>query len=118
MLVGDPTAGLIYFNLNLASHPEAIGGMLPSDFDGLIAPPAGRPNTFAYFLATEFADAIDGLRLFDFHADFANPLNSTFTERPEPPGGGLRSRTPAGAMTSSNRLRPPARTPWMRSPIA
>jgi hypothetical protein len=85
MLVGDPTASLIYFNLNLASHPEAIGGMLPSDFDGLIAPPAGRPNTFAYFLATEFADAIDGLRLFDFHADFANPLNSTFTERPESP---------------------------------
>ncbi|HEX7975350.1 MAG TPA: carboxypeptidase-like regulatory domain-containing protein, partial [Anaerolineales bacterium] len=85
MLVGDPSASVIYFNLNLASHPEAIGGMLPSDFDGLIAPPAGRPNTFAYFLATEFGDAIDGLRLFNFHVDFATPLNSTFTERPESP---------------------------------
>ena len=26
MLVGDPTANFIYFNLNLASHPEGIGG--------------------------------------------------------------------------------------------
>ncbi len=85
MLAGDPAASLIYFNLNLASFPEAIGGMLPADFDGLIPPPAGAPNTFAYFLANEFGDAIDGLRLFDFHADFANPLNSTFTERPESP---------------------------------
>jgi len=85
MLVGDPSAGLIYFNLNLASFPEAIGGMLPSDFDGPIPPPASRPNTFAYFLADEFGDPLDALRLFDFHADFVNPLNSTFTERPESP---------------------------------
>ena len=30
MLVGDPTAVGVYFNLNLASHPEGIFGMLPS----------------------------------------------------------------------------------------
>ncbi len=83
MLVGDPTASLIYFNLNLASHPEGLAGMLPSDLDGLTPPPAGRPNTFVYFTADEFGDPKDGLRLFDFHADFANPANSTFTERPE-----------------------------------
>ena len=41
MLVGDPTAGSIYFNLNLASHSEGIFGMLPSDHDGLLPPPAG-----------------------------------------------------------------------------
>jgi hypothetical protein len=85
MLSGNPSAAMVYFNLNLASHPEAIGGMLPSDFDGLTPPPASRPNTFAYFLATEFGDAIDGLRLFDFHVDWAVPANSTFTERPESP---------------------------------
>jgi hypothetical protein len=83
MLVGDPTASLIYFNLNLASHPERILGMLPSDLDGLTPPPPGRPNTFVYFTADEFADPADGLRLFDFHADFATPANSTFTERAE-----------------------------------
>jgi hypothetical protein len=85
MLAGDPTASYIYFNLSLAAHPEAIGGMLPSDFDGLIPPAPGRPNTFAYFTALAFGQGSDGLRLFDFHADFSNPANSTFIERPESP---------------------------------
>ncbi|HYV05393.1 MAG TPA: carboxypeptidase regulatory-like domain-containing protein, partial [Blastocatellia bacterium] len=83
MLVGDPTAGLIYFNLNLATHPEGVFGMLPAEHDGLLPPPAGAPNVFAYFTDTNFGDPADGLRLFDFHADFAVPLNSTFTERAE-----------------------------------
>ncbi len=82
MLLGNPSASLIYFNLNLATHPEGIGGALPSDLDGP-APPAGTPNTFAYFTAVNFGDPADGLRLFDFHVDFAVPANSTFTERPE-----------------------------------
>src|SRR5207247_2496965 len=63
MLDGDPSAGFIYFNLNRASHPDA-GGMLPSDFDGLTPPPAGRANTFSYFIANEFGSALDALRLF------------------------------------------------------
>jgi len=83
MLVGDPTAGLIYFNLNLASHPEGIFGMLPSDHDGALPPPAGAPNVFAYFTDDNFGDPADGVRLFNFHADFMVPANSTFTERPE-----------------------------------
>ena len=83
MLVGDPTAIAIYFNLNLASHPEGIFGMLPSDHDGLLPPPAGAPNTFLYFTDNNFGDPADGLRLFDFHVDFNTPANSTFTERAE-----------------------------------
>src|ERR1035437_7993004 len=83
MLVGDPTATYIYFNLNLTNYPEGIGGSLPSSLDGLTPPPAGRPNTFAYFTSTEFGDPANGLRLFDFHSDFATPANSTFTEGPE-----------------------------------
>lgn len=75
----------MYFNLNLTDFPEGIGGMLPSDLDGLTPPPPGTPNTFAYFLATEFGDPSDALRLFDFHVDFGNPSSSTFTERPESP---------------------------------
>ena len=82
MLAGDPKASYIYFD----SCPERLncttGGVLPSDLDGFIPPPAGTPNTFAYFTAGEFGDPQgDGLRLFDFHADFANPSNSTFVER-------------------------------------
>jgi hypothetical protein len=83
MLVGDPTAGLIYFNLNLATHPEGIFGMLPSDEDGLLPPPAGAPNVFVYFTDTEFSDPADGLRLFNFHADFAPGGTPTFLERSE-----------------------------------
>lgn len=83
MLAGDPTASFIYFDL-FALDPS-IGGMLPSDADGLNPPPAGAPNVFAYFIATEFGDASDGLRVFDFRSDFGVPANSTFTERAESP---------------------------------
>ena len=85
MLEGDPTASYVYFNLNRTLYPEGIVGMLPSDFDGLVPPPGGRPNTFAYFISVAFGGPSDGLRLFDFHADFDDPANSTFTERAESP---------------------------------
>lgn len=106
MLAGDSTATFNYFNLNLVSHPEGIGGLLPADFDGLVTPPAGAPDVFGYFLATEFGDALDGLRLFDFHADFVNPANATFSERAESPlavaafnplTGGAKVPQPGGA---------------------
>ena len=96
MLAGDPTAGFIYFDL--ATLDPTIGGMLPSDADGLTPPPAGAPNIFAYFIATEFGDASDGLRLFNFHADFGVPANSTFTERAGSPlaVAAFDPSTPAG----------------------
>ena len=59
--------------------------MIPSDFNGLTPPPAGAPNLFSVFTDDAFGDPSDALRLFDFHADFAVPGNSTFTERPESP---------------------------------
>ncbi|HKQ07160.1 MAG TPA: HYR domain-containing protein [Blastocatellia bacterium] len=83
MLNGDPTASLIYFNLNLATHPEFIFGMLPADQDGILPPAAGTPEVFAYFTDNDLGDPADGLRLFDFHADFTTPALSTFTERTE-----------------------------------
>ncbi|MFZ0060575.1 MAG: proprotein convertase P-domain-containing protein [Pyrinomonadaceae bacterium] len=96
MLAGDPTATFIYFDL--FTLDPTIGGMLPADADGLTPPPAGAPNVFAYFIATEFGDASDGLRLFNFHADFAVPANSTFVERAESPiaVAAFDPSTPAG----------------------
>src|SRR5262249_17833396 len=86
MLVGDPTASLIYFSLNLTFAPNGIFGMLPSDQDGILPPPAGAPNVFVYFTADEFGDVQgDALRLFNFHTDFVTPANATFTERPDSP---------------------------------
>jgi len=62
--------------------------MQPSDLDGFFLPAAGTPNTFAYLISDELEAPpfnVDALRLFNFHADFAVPANSTFTERPESP---------------------------------
>jgi subtilisin-like proprotein convertase family protein len=96
MLAGDPNASFIYFDLQPLD--PTIGGMLPSDADGLNPPAPGTPNVFAYFIATEFGDASDGLRVFDFHADFDTPGNSTFIERPESPiaVAAFDPSTPAG----------------------
>jgi hypothetical protein len=51
---------------------SAYGGLLPSDLDGSMPPPAGSPN---YFLAID----VNSLDLWKFHVDFANSANSTFT---------------------------------------
>ncbi len=84
ILRGDPTASYIYFDL---ASPTTIrlGGLLPTDFDGLNPPPIDAPNIFVGYTANEYGDAQDSIRLFNFHADFANPQNSTFAERAESP---------------------------------
>jgi len=51
---------------------SSFGGLLPSDLDGSITPPAGSPNFFLNF-------GSNSLRLWKFHVDFATPGNSTFT---------------------------------------
>lgn len=84
MLEGDATAAYIYFGVPSASM-TGRGNLLPADLDGLRPPPAAAPNIFIGFLATEYGEAVDAIRLFDFHADFADPLKSTFTERTESP---------------------------------
>jgi hypothetical protein len=50
------------------------GNLLPSDFDGTMAPPAGAPNVFMTGSSTQ-----DRLRIWEFHVDWATPANSTFT---------------------------------------
>jgi hypothetical protein len=112
MLVGDPTATFIYFNAGpLLSNSSS--GMIPSDYNGLTPPPAGAPNVFSVYLDDAF-DAVDALRLFDFHADFAFPANSTFTERPESPlaVAPFDSRSPGTLNGQRNEIEepPPATT--------
>lgn len=48
--------------------------LLPSDFDGTVPPASGEPNFYLELGADE-----QSLNLFKFHADFANPANSSFT---------------------------------------
>ncbi|OFV93837.1 MAG: hypothetical protein A3G76_10810 [Acidobacteria bacterium RIFCSPLOWO2_12_FULL_65_11] len=80
MLAGDPTANFVSFSLGASVH-----SMLPADLDGSTPPPPGAPVYFAALSADEFGDAGDAIRLFAFHADFADPAASTFSELPESP---------------------------------
>lgn len=84
MLVGDANASYVYFN-RPSTTAARLGNLLPADLDGLRPPPMGAPNIFVGYSATEYGDAQDAVRLFDFHVDFINPANSTFTERNESP---------------------------------
>lgn len=77
MLAGDPTASYVYFN-RFAADPNA-GGVLPTDLDGFVAPPAGLPNRFYEFRADEFVAAeTDSLRVYELVPNFATPASSTF----------------------------------------
>src|SRR6266852_1933701 len=67
MLSGS-SASIICFQ-----NPPSVGSLLPSDLDGRTLPPAGQPNFFV-----DISDSSD-LNIFQFHVDFANPANSTFT---------------------------------------
>jgi hypothetical protein len=67
MLAGS-SASMICFQ-----NPPSIASLLPSDLDGNTLPPAGQPNFFV-----GIADSSD-LNLFQFHVDFGNPANSTFS---------------------------------------
>ncbi len=77
MLTGDPTAHIVSFDLG--SVNLNFGGQLPSDFDGVVVPPAGAPN---YFVEVDKAGTIDPshdtLAIWQFHVDWTNPNNSTF----------------------------------------
>jgi subtilisin-like proprotein convertase family protein len=83
MLVGDPTANVVYFDKSEGCPADCtFGGMQPSDLDGFALPPADAPNAFAMFDANESGGThIDSLIIYDFHVDFATPANSTFTQR-------------------------------------
>ena len=86
--------------------PGITGGsgeevFLPADLDGSTPPPAGAPATFV-----EFPGA-GGYKLFHFHADFATPANSTFTQFANPAAAGFtvlcpttRSCVPQSGTTS------------------
>jgi hypothetical protein len=75
MLVGG-AARLVYFDLEPV-NPN-LSRLLPSDLDGP-APPVGAPNYFAAVEDTSFGYATDRLQVFEFHVDWNNTANSTFT---------------------------------------
>lgn len=53
--------------------------IVPSDWDGANPPPAGAPNYFAMGLDGAFDGPADRIEIREFHTDWANPANTTFT---------------------------------------
>jgi hypothetical protein len=70
MLTGDPNAQRISFTVSKSIIGYST--FLPSDCDGTL-PPVGTPSYF-----TLIRTAGQYLRIYEFHADFTNPANSTF----------------------------------------
>ncbi|MDQ4123396.1 MAG: carboxypeptidase regulatory-like domain-containing protein [Acidobacteriota bacterium] len=84
MLAGDPSASYIYFDLATPTLAR-LGGMLPADLDGLQPPPPQAPGIFVSYTATEYGEAQDAIKIFEFRPVFHEPALSTFTERAESP---------------------------------
>jgi Carboxypeptidase regulatory-like domain/FG-GAP-like repeat/FG-GAP repeat len=80
MLHGDPTADFIYFDIPSTVGVARLGNLLPADMDGLTPPPANVSGLFMSYLATEYGDPQDALRVFEFKPNFGHPLDSTFGE--------------------------------------
>jgi len=74
MLAGDPNAVRIGFTL-IAGGSGGFGfsTFYPSDCDGPF-PPAGTPNYFGFIKRS----GSQYFGVYEFHADFADPVNSTF----------------------------------------
>jgi hypothetical protein len=70
MLVGDPSARMVYYDVGAAN--STFSSMLPADFEGDAAPPAGAPEPFIE------VDADQQMRLWNFTANWANPSTSSF----------------------------------------
>ncbi len=68
MLAGDASAAMVQFNL-----PSSSEGPLPLDCDSDF-PPAGTPNYVSYLVQSP-----PTLNMYEFHVDWTNTSNSTFT---------------------------------------
>ncbi len=53
--------------------------ILPADWDGTAAPPAGAPNPFTRTVDGAVNGGADRLEVYNFHVDWGVPGNSTFT---------------------------------------
>ena len=73
MLVGDPDAEMIYFNIGSEHY-----GLLAADADGTLPPPEGSPN---YIL--DVGD--NALKMWEINVDWENTLNSNVTRLPNLP---------------------------------
>ncbi len=93
-LAGDPTASVVYLNL-LPIDPNA-GGLLPTDVDGIVPPPAGMAQVFGEYKADEFGDPLDAIRYYKWVPNFVTPASSVLTVLPDVALAAFDARQPTG----------------------
>ena len=82
LISGNPTPTVVYFFVDRSTDPWRVGdGLLPADIDGFDLPPNGSPQYFVGSMddGGPYGAPFDGLNIWEFHADFNTPANSTFT---------------------------------------
>jgi len=80
LVAGNAAPTVISFLATPSPSYNVGDGLLPSDLDGSILPPAGSPNYFVGAMdnGAQYGAPQDALTLWKFTADFATPANSTF----------------------------------------
>lgn len=80
VLAGAPSPTVVGFVTTGPAYHRG-DGLLPADLDGNTLPPAGSPNYFVGSMDDGGPDGApqDALYIWELHADFATPGNSTFT---------------------------------------
>ena len=81
LVAGNPAPQVISFLVPPGATAYNIGdGLLPTDLDGGILPPAGTPNFFLGSMddGASYGAPQDALTIWKFTADFTTPANSTF----------------------------------------
>lgn len=76
-LAGDPNAGAVY--INVGATDRSSGGALPGDIDGFTPPPAGLAEVIGEYETDEYGRPVDGVRMYKWVPNFANPGSSTLT---------------------------------------
>ncbi len=103
MIAGDPTARSVMFNVAPGNTPYLPGdGLLPSDLDGSIRPPAGSPN---YFVGTQddegpYGAPYDAINIWEYRVTWTQAPIATFHRSGQIPVAEFDSAFPCRARNS------------------
>jgi hypothetical protein len=103
MLVGDPTAQMVYFGV-MAQPPSGVdltqvGGVLAADIEGPLPIPLGSapaPGIFLEWIADEYGAPTDAINVYKFTIDWSNPSAADFVLDATLPVAAFDPRNPSG----------------------
>ncbi|HXF69291.1 MAG TPA: hypothetical protein VNK89_05760 [Thermoflexus sp.] len=103
MLVGDPTASMVYFGI-MAAPPSGVdltnvGGVLAADIEGpypILLGSQPAPGIFLEWIADEYGSPTDALNVYKFIIDWSNPAAADFVLDATLPVAPFDPRSPTG----------------------